>query len=196
MNKCILARIYKNCKAQCGQYRIQKESMWVNIKWRIILICEESIPARNWTGDLLHPRAAGLPVALPENVYGYALFLLSILSCGSHKLMFRGHGSLKILQLPWALINFQKYKCPHLLRNNIAIIIKASKQWAESSLYVLHHTKKRHEFAVNHTPALLPMWPSNKKMGWSHLRLSFPTSQVGISIDIKIVMRIGAGAMA
>lgn len=143
MNKCILARIYKNCKAQCGQYRIQKESMWVNIKWRIILICEESIPARNWTADLLHPRAAGLPVALPENVDGCALFLLSILSCGSHKPMFQGHGSLKILQLPWALINFQKHKCPHLVRNNIAIIIKASKQWAVSSLYVLHHTKKK-----------------------------------------------------
>lgn len=55
MNKCILARIYKNCKAWCGQYRIQKELMWVNIKWKIILICEESIPARNWTRGLLHP---------------------------------------------------------------------------------------------------------------------------------------------
>lgn len=63
MNKRILARIYKNCKAQCGQCRIQKESMWRDIKWRIILICEESIPARNWTRGLLHPRAGGLPVA-------------------------------------------------------------------------------------------------------------------------------------
>ena len=55
MNKCILARIYKNCKAWCGQYRIQKGFMWVNIKWKITLICEESIPARNWTRDLSHP---------------------------------------------------------------------------------------------------------------------------------------------
>lgn len=128
MNKCILARIYKNCKAQCGQYRIQKESMWVNIKWRIILICEESIPARNWTRNLLHPRAEGLPVALTENSYRCAiLFPLVSLSWGSKKLKCPQNLQ-RDSPTHQTLINFQKYKCLYVVRNNLTKIITALKE--------------------------------------------------------------------
>lgn len=62
MKRHILARINKKKlqKADVDSEEYRKVSKWVNIKWRIIHICEELIPARNWTRNFLHPKAVRL----------------------------------------------------------------------------------------------------------------------------------------
>lgn len=59
-------------KADVDSKEYREVSKWVNIKWRIIHICAEVIPPRNWTSNLLHPKAGKLSSALS---YGKGLLL-------------------------------------------------------------------------------------------------------------------------
>ena len=186
MNKCILARIHKNCKAQCGQYRIQKEFMWVNIKWKIILICEESIPARNWTRDLLHPEQEDYLWQPEERVLGEATRW-----CSRGAEVAPTPTSTEILRPHRALIHVQMYKCCYVMSNNRTKIIKAVKQSAMPPQSVLEQRTKnepglRSKRHVGSSPRFDNSVVFRQEKEAIYPRLSFLICKMGIRADARI----------
>lgn len=195
MNKCILTRMYKNCKAQCGQYGIQKESMWVNIKWGIILICEESIPAGNWTRDLLHPRAAELPVAFTENIYGCTLLFPLWVSAVEAISWCLGDTNVSpsfplSLQIHWALTNFQKYKRLYVVRNNVNYNYKGFKTMSYA-LPICSTANSRSEKQLRSSyPSFVRCVIFKQENVVIYPRLSFLINKMKIMVNTRRVVRI------